>query len=273
MSPAPCARGTAAHRLPITLSVALFLSFVVALPSSALAEEPTSLSPEDDARARELYENGAILYEEGRYEDAIAAWNEAYRLSDRALLLFNMANALERLGRYDEAMTDLSRYRAYAPAEERETLDRRIRNLGQRIDEQRALATSTAATSIPAQVVPRSRSSSVRVLPLALGGVGLLGAAGSVAFGLDALAARREAASLCIEVAPDTWCGAAAGPALTNDKTSSLLADIGMGVGALGVGGAVITALLPGRAVDDRAVYLGGGAGPDGGLLRLGGHF
>ncbi len=60
-----------------------------------------------DARARELYLQGDREYQAGRYEQAVAAFQEAYRLSGRPLLLFNLANAYERLGRYAEALEAL----------------------------------------------------------------------------------------------------------------------------------------------------------------------
>ena len=250
------------------------IGLLLALP--ALAAEPTvpvneplllalAADDPDDARARELYDNGAILYEEGRYEDAIAAWEEAYRLSGRPLLLFNIANALERLGRYDEAMVDLSRYRAFAPAEERETLDRRIRNLELRIDEQKAappVVTTTTTTAAP------ERTSSVRVLPFVLGGVGLAATAGGVVFGVEAMGARKEAAALCQAAGGSTWCGEDAASALAADRRDSLLADVGFGLGALGIGGAIVTALVPGHSTS-----LGGGVGPGVGWLTVGGHF
>ena len=70
------------------------LTLLAAVAPEALAQDATT-----EARAKELYENGAALYEEGRYEEAILAWEEAYRLSSRPVLLFNIANAYERLGR------------------------------------------------------------------------------------------------------------------------------------------------------------------------------
>src|SRR5687768_9802487 len=129
-------------------------------PSTAIPEAPApgyTPSPEDDARARELYDNGALLYDEGRYDDAVAAWAESYRLSGRPLLLFNMANAMERLGRYEDAMTLLSRYRAFAPAEDRETLDRRIRNIEARLDELAAAQPISAPLPAEPLVTPEER--------------------------------------------------------------------------------------------------------------------
>lgn len=230
----------------------LLLLLAQAAHAADPATEATPTAAVDDARARELYENGSILYEEGRYEDAIAAWEEAYRLSGRPLLLFNMANAQERLARYDEAMTLLQRYRAYAPAEERETLDRRIRNLETRIDEARTRAAAVSAapvatTPAPAtEAPPPAERRRVRVLPVVLGGVGVVGIGAGTAFGVSALGARTEAAEGCTTVGDTNWCTDLAADALQRDARSSLWADVSFGVGALGASGAVVTALLPG---------------------------
>ena len=96
----------------------------------------TSLAQSDDARARLLFDNGHQLYMEGRYEDALAAWTEAYALSQRPLILFNMANAYERNGQLEKAVAVLNRYRAYAQPDEQEVILRRIKNMEQRLHEQ-----------------------------------------------------------------------------------------------------------------------------------------
>jgi len=75
------------------LILILTLALLLGMTGPAAAQKSA-----DDERARELYDNGAILYEEGRYEDAIAAWKAAYDLSPKPLLLFNVANAYERIG-------------------------------------------------------------------------------------------------------------------------------------------------------------------------------
>ena len=99
-----------------------------------------AFAQDDDARARELFENGSGLYEEGQYDNAIAAWKEAYRLSARPLILYNIANALERAGRLDETRDTLNQYRAFATADERNALEQRIKNLERRISEEAASA-------------------------------------------------------------------------------------------------------------------------------------
>lgn len=154
----------------------------------ALAQEP-ALTPEDEARAREIYENGATLYEEGLYEEAILAFEEAYAVSRRPALLYNIANAYERLGKWNEALDALNRYRVYAREEEREAIERRIRNLERRMAEQAAAAppvstTGSAPPPAPVDVTPPPEPVKAR------GGAGwvLLGAGGLLAVGGGTLA-------------------------------------------------------------------------------------
>src|SRR5260221_9114870 len=65
------------------LSVAL----VVGLATHAAAQSS------DAARARELYEEGARLYNLGQYEGALRSFEQAYAVSGAKPLLFNIAQA------------------------------------------------------------------------------------------------------------------------------------------------------------------------------------
>ncbi len=265
-----------------TAPLLLALAFTISAPAAAQTRPDPNVE-----RAKELYQNGALLYEEGRYEDAIIAWQEAYRLSERAELLFNIANAQERIGRYQDALDTLSRYRAYAAAEEREALDRRIRNLERRLAETQAATptptptptptTTPAPTPTPAPVGTPSPVANptptpaperqVRVLPIALYGVGALGLGAGGIFALQASAARKEAAALCVEGDAGLICPSDAADALTRDGRSSLLADIGFGVGAAGLLGGTLTLVLGGGS------ELGVGALPGGVQFSLSGGF
>jgi tetratricopeptide (TPR) repeat protein len=221
-----------------------------ALIAVAFAQDPTEdpgppSDPVADARARELFQNGSALYEEGQYEAAIVAWEEAYALSPRPLLLFNIANALERLGRWQDAMKVLTRYRAYAEDEERETLDRRIKAILARIEEQDA-SRKSASPSTPAPAAPAPKAE--RGFPVAsvvlfgAGGAGLVTGAG---FGFGALAARDQAAAGCVEQGGATWCSDVAADALRQDRTRSLVADLALGLGAACAIGGVVTLVVP----------------------------
>lgn len=182
----------------------------------------TAATPVDDERARELYENGAVLYEEGRYEDAVAAWEEAWRISGRPLLLYNMANAMERLGRWQEAMDLLHRYRAYAPADEREVLDRRIRNIERRVVEQEVVAAAVRPEAAP-----------VPVVPVVLGATAVVGLGVGAGFAGVALAARAEAAERCVSVDGERYCPTDAADALARDRRASMVADVALAVGTV----------------------------------------
>lgn len=219
---------------------------IIALFSFAHAQEST------DQRARELYENGAILYEEGRYEDAVAAFEEAYRLSNRPALLFNIANAQERCGRWSDALDVLSRYRAYAPAAERETLDRRISNLERRIAEAKEAPPPPVVVEAPKPVAapPPTASSAtlLRPLPLAIAGAGVLSLGVGAALGGAALAAHEEADGACVfNAAGGAICQARAEDPLAREASSALGADVLFIVGAVGVGaGAALAVWGPG---------------------------
>lgn len=89
---------------------------------------------EDAARAQEVYDNGKLLYAEGLYEDAIAAYQEAYRLTAVPTVLLNIANAYERLQRFEDAIAVLNRYRAFARADEREAIRSRIEAVRERME-------------------------------------------------------------------------------------------------------------------------------------------
>lgn len=191
-----------------------------------------------DGRGRELYENGALLYEEGRYEDAIVAWEAAYALTQRPGFLFNIANAYERLADYDQAIDVLGRYRALARADERETLDRRIRNLEERLAEQSARAPVGAQVPVPAPSDSPTRSTAERtgnarpVIGLSLVGVGAASLLTGTGFGLGARSAGNQAESGCVATDAGLLCPDASGRALATNRRSALIADIGFGVGA-----------------------------------------
>lgn len=250
----------------------LLLNLVVALPPATAQTTPDPSAE----RARELFENGNLLYDEGRYEDAIVAWQEAYRLSERSVILFNIADAQEKLGRWQDALDTLSRYRAYAREDEREALDRRIRNLERRIQEQGPTAATTTApppvttttpppaaptTTMPVTPAPTGNERrGVRVLPLTLYGVGVAGLGAGAYFALAARGAREEAAGLCQDTDEGYLCPAEAEPALSRDARSSLFADIGFGVGGAAIIGGTLSLVLGGGTSASATLSPGGAA-------------
>lgn len=118
----------------------------------ALAADPSAAADPVVERAQEVYENGSTLYAEGLYEDAIAAWQESYRLSGLHEILLNIANAYERLQRFEDAIAVLNRYRAYAKRGEREQLKARIAAIRVRM-EQSTTYQPTGVTPLPIPVL------------------------------------------------------------------------------------------------------------------------
>ncbi|MCB9593751.1 MAG: tetratricopeptide repeat protein [Sandaracinaceae bacterium] len=220
----PSDRRSRTSAVPSWLAAALvFVS--VPWASSALAQVDSA----SDARALQLYEAGSAAYTEGRYEDSVDAWSEAYRLSPRPLLLYNLANAYERLGRYADAAQMLEGYLPSSQPNERATLQTRITNL------------RTRAESEP----PRQRSGGgtggllVPGIAVAAGGVALVAA--GVVFGVLALDARDGvqggADAPCRESTDGAlYCTGGAEGQIADAELYALLADIGM------IGGGVVAA-------------------------------
>lgn len=99
----------------------------------------TALAQEVDVeRAKTLYSNGKMLFEEEEYGKAIEAWTLAWELSGKkqAILLYNIALAYEKMDNYTEAIDYLYQYRMYAAAEEQDGLKEKITELKQRQAEQ-----------------------------------------------------------------------------------------------------------------------------------------
>jgi tetratricopeptide (TPR) repeat protein len=86
------------------------------------------------AGARQHFMAGQDYYTQGRYEKAIDEFKEAYRLDPRTLLLYNIAQAYEKLGDLYQAVDYLKRYLEAEPdSEDRTTLLNKVANLEARI--------------------------------------------------------------------------------------------------------------------------------------------
>lgn len=252
----------------------------------AVAQEPPSsgLSDADKARAKEMFENGQILYEEGRYEQAIAAWEESYRLSSYPDLLYNISSAYEKLGDYTKALDALNRYRVYAKADERDTLDRRIRALEERQASKAQEEADRVVTPPPDPVVtdPVTTSTAtveppkrgVRVLPIALLGTGVVGLGTGGVFALQAGGARGDIVDQC--VLRDTGgylCPEGAQASVDAYGRSSTIGVVGLAAGGVLAGAGVVVAVVGGGGSSDISVSVAPRIGGDGAALRLSGRF
>lgn len=83
-----------------------------------------------DAAARTLFEAGRTAYAEARFEDALDRFERAYAVSQRSLLLYNIAQTQERLRRDADAIETFERFLATNPPDDiRAIAERRLTRL------------------------------------------------------------------------------------------------------------------------------------------------
>lgn len=113
---------------------------IAVVPAAARADEPS---------ARAHYASGRAYYDQGRYEDALREFEEAFRAApdpQKAAMVFNVAQAQERLGRIGDAVASFQRYLELSPnAEDRSTVEERIRTLQGRLAETGIVLTASEA--------------------------------------------------------------------------------------------------------------------------------
>jgi hypothetical protein len=161
---------------------------------------------------------------EGDYLGAVHAFEQAYALSGRIEMLFNLANAHERLGNYSEASVALRGYIPHSPESQRAALEKRLARF-EALAAQKEQATLKAETA--ARDFPVDRAVGIGLLTL--GGAGLV--TGTV-FAISAANTRSELSDVCQEGQNGQLCPADAETLLDRDKTYSLVADISFIVGA-----------------------------------------
>lgn len=89
---------------------------------------------ERDKQARIEFERGRGAFDEGDYRAAWGFFHNAYRLSGRAQLLYNIGQTADRLGRDNEALTAFRMYLERLPkAENKREVENRIRALEERV--------------------------------------------------------------------------------------------------------------------------------------------
>src|SRR3954466_11859618 len=89
-------------------------------------------APETDVElAKAHFRTGEIYYERGRYPDAAREFEEAYRLSNRAELLYNMGKSYDGAGDHARAIAAYRRWlEQMKESPDRETVAQRVNALG-----------------------------------------------------------------------------------------------------------------------------------------------
>lgn len=260
----------------IGASLAAVVSIASAAPSFAQegspdGETPAERRPEDVARAREHFEVALTLYRAGRFDESALEFQRAFDLSGAPELLHNIYLAHRDAGHVRAAADALRRYLAVAsdiPEEQRSMLRHRLEAL------EAVLASGASDEGAPPEGASRgepdeaSDGNREQVEPppppaprdppwgaIASYAIGGLGLAMTAVAGSMALAERSSLESSCAPVCTDAQVSSA--------YTLAILADVGLGVGALGAAiGTVLLVLDLSAGSNERAVSVLPFAGP-----------
>ena len=106
---------------------------VAAMIAALLAPAATARAGEEEdraAKARVHYETGMAHFNLEEWDQAIAEWEEGYRVKPVPEFLFNIAQAYRKSSRYERALTFYQRYLRLAPkADNRAEVERQIEQL------------------------------------------------------------------------------------------------------------------------------------------------
>ncbi len=135
------------------LALSLWATGTLVLVSPAAAQSGVQEPPTElDGAARALFDAGKRAYDAGDYETALARFRAAFDLTQRPLLMYNVAQALDRLRRDEEAIAAYQRFIELDPNSEiRGTAEARVRNMQRAIDEQHAREAEAQARQNQAQ--------------------------------------------------------------------------------------------------------------------------
>lgn len=120
--------------------MALVRSFFIAaiVVASSLSSRAEAQSEAERAQARVAFQSGVEHYAAERFEEALRAFQEAYRIAPHPSVRVNMANCYEQLGRLVEALDHFQRFLIEAEgasAEQQRDVRAAVRRLRARVGE------------------------------------------------------------------------------------------------------------------------------------------
>ncbi len=219
-------------------------------PSDA-APSGADVAPTDErsARAHAAFLRGRDAYTAGRFEEALALFEEAYAIEPHPVLLYNIANAHDRLGQLEEALRRYREYRAALPeAENIEFVSRRIQLIEEEMGRREEASTPTQSpepsdsseTSDSAEPAPDSSGREANLTPT----VTVLSVAGAVGLaaigtGVASFVVRNDIASDCV----DSVCPASRRADADTMHSLAIATDVLMGVSLIGIAVGIVLRL------------------------------
>lgn len=180
------------------LRASTLLGFLLAVSTAVHAQEDTAQTQQ----ARGLFEAGRAAFEAANYEAALRHFREAYELSRRYQLLYNIGVSADRLRRDAEALEAFERFLSEAPqdAAQRPDAEVRVRVLREAVARGTAAPPAGDTSSDPS--APRSSSPGGEAVEATAGLALLIGGAAVLAGGVVFLAIGQAEAS-SVESVPE----------------------------------------------------------------------
>src|SRR5438067_3982141 len=167
---------------------------VAAMAISSVVVAQSAPTANDQEAARAHFMAGSAYYEQANYADAVKEFSEAYRLSQRPDLLYNLALAYERLEKWDEAIGALQQYLALKPdAQDRNLIQTRIENLRKQRLSAHAAPPPSPLPPPPPPPPPKPR----HVASLVVGGIGVAALIAAIGTGATALRDKSDLDNVC----------------------------------------------------------------------------
>lgn len=148
---------------PMRLSLVLSVCLALGSSSVASAQDPRE-------QARQLFQDGVAQFDAGEFQSALRAFEEAYRIAPHPSVRINIANCLEQLGRYSEALasyrTFLEETQGTLKPAERAEIERAVERLQSRfgiLDVE--LSPADAQLTVDGDVPTRSPTGQIAVTP------------------------------------------------------------------------------------------------------------
>jgi tetratricopeptide (TPR) repeat protein len=229
-----------------------------ALTSPLHAQTPAAPIASDEEAAKAHFAAGSAYYEQAAYADAVKEFNEAYRLSGRVDLLYNIAICYEHLEKWDEAIATLHQYLAVRPgAADRNTIQTRIMNYEKLRDAARAEAATPQKKPAAVAVTPPPKWARRYVASLVLGEIGLAALISSIGTGVAALVAKSDLDGRC----PKGVCPESARADVDRGQALAISTDVLIGVGAAAVVVGAVLLIVETRRPARRAQVRASGGG------------
>ena len=202
----------------------------VSIAALALVLEFGPAHADDRGRAEQLYQQGLRSYDLAEYPQAIAAWKQAYSLSKKPLLLFNIGQALRLSSDCTQALTFYDSYvREATEIQNEDELDSAVTECKAK------LATHPPSSPPqPAAQPAETRATWLRPVGLAVGAAGIAAVGAGVYFAVRSgqLADENEGVT--------AWSGAAQQRQNNGKRDATLGWGLAAGGAALAIAGGVM---------------------------------